>query len=111
MIKISIHTGFCLVFPVAEHYLKSIHTLDRPRLLLHEEATDIANIGMYLTGILSLLALSWQRAKQLRFLPTLIFIGSLITFGLMANAGRLGASSGTPSCGKNQPLLPRLPGS
>ena len=74
----------------AEHYLKSIHALDRPRLHVHEEAADIANLGMYLTGLLSLLALSWQRAKQLRFLPTLIFILSLITFGLMANVGRLG---------------------
>ncbi len=74
----------------AEHYLKSIHALDRPRLQLHEEAADIASIGVYLTGVLSLVALSWQRAKQLRFLPTLIFILSLITFGLMANVGRLG---------------------
>ena len=74
----------------AEHYLKSIHALDRPRLHVHQEAADIANIGMYPTGLLSLLALSWQRAKQLRFLPILIFILSLITFGLMANVGRLG---------------------
>ena len=64
----------------AEHYLNSIHALDRPRLHVHEEAADIANIGMYLTGLLSLLALSWQRAKQWRFLPALIFILSLITF-------------------------------
>lgn len=74
----------------AEHYLQSIQALDRPRLHVHEEAADIANIGMYLTGLLSLLALSWQRTKQWRFLPTLIFILSLITFGLMANVGRLG---------------------
>ncbi|GAB3898993.1 hypothetical protein [Spirosoma agri] len=74
----------------AEHYLKSIHALDRPRLHVHEEAADIANIGMYLTALLSLLTLSWQRAKQLRFLPVLIFILSIITFGLMANVGRLG---------------------
>jgi uncharacterized membrane protein len=74
----------------AEHYLKSIHALDRPRLHVHEEAADIANIGMYLTGLLSLVMLSWRRARQLRFLPLLIFILSLVTFGLMANVGRLG---------------------
>ncbi|GAB3739119.1 DUF2231 domain-containing protein [Spirosoma lituiforme] len=74
----------------AEHYLNSIHALDRPRLHVHEEAADVANIGMYLVGILSLLALSWQRARQLRFLPGLIFVLSIITFGLMANVGRLG---------------------
>ncbi|GAB4041629.1 hypothetical protein [Spirosoma jeollabukense] len=74
----------------AEHYLKSIHALDRPRLRVHEEAADVANIGMYLIAVLSLLMLSWQRVKQWRFLPTLIFIISLITCGLMANVGRLG---------------------
>lgn len=74
----------------AEHYLKSINALDRPRLHQHEQAADTANVGMYLTGVLSLLAISWQRAKQLRFLPTLIFIISLITCGLMVNVGRLG---------------------
>lgn len=74
----------------AEHYLKSINQLNRPLLHAHEEAADLANIGMYLTGLLSLLALVWQRAKQLQFLPALIFALSLITFGLMANVGRLG---------------------
>ena len=74
----------------AEHYLKSIHALDRPRLHQHEQAADTANVGMYLTGVLSLLAMSWQRMKQLRFLPTSIFIISLITCGLMVNVGRLG---------------------
>ena len=74
----------------AEHYLKSINQLNRPLLHAHEEAADLANIGMYLTGLLSLLALVWQRAKQLRFLPAVIFALSLITFGLMANVGRLG---------------------
>lgn len=74
----------------AEHYLKSINALDRPRLHEHEEAADMANIGMYLTGLLSLLALVWQKAKEWRWLPTLVFIVSLITFGLMANVGRLG---------------------
>ena len=74
----------------AEHYLKSINQLNRALLHEHEEAADLANVGMYLTGLLSLLALVWQRAKQLRFLPLLIFGLSLITFGLMANTGRLG---------------------
>ncbi|GAB4017421.1 DUF2231 domain-containing protein [Spirosoma koreense] len=74
----------------AEHYLQSIHALDRPRLHQHEEAADIANIGMYLTGILSLLALTWQRAKRQRFLAGLIFVLSLITCGLMINVGRYG---------------------
>ncbi|NID10298.1 hypothetical protein [Fibrivirga algicola] len=74
----------------AEHYLKSINALDRVRLHEHEEAADIANIGMYLTGLLSLLALVWQRAKQWAWLPMLVFVLSLITFGLMANVGRLG---------------------
>ncbi len=74
----------------AEHYLKSINALDRQRLHEHEQAADWANIGMYLTGGLSLLALIWQRAKQLTWLPVLIFLTSLITFGLMANVGRLG---------------------
>lgn len=74
----------------AEHYLESIHALDRVIFRQHEQAADWANIGMYLTGGLSLLALVWQRAKQLTWLPTLIFLTSLVTFGLMANAGRLG---------------------
>ncbi|MBO0952204.1 hypothetical protein [Fibrella forsythiae] len=74
----------------AEHYLKSINALDRPRLHEHEEAADMANIGMYLTGLLSLLALVWKKANEWRWLPTLIFVVSLVTFGLMANVGRLG---------------------
>jgi hypothetical protein len=74
----------------AEHYLKSINQLNRPLLHAHEEAADLANIGMYLTGLLSLLSLVWQRAKQMRFLPLLIFGLSLLTFGMMANVGRLG---------------------
>lgn len=74
----------------AEHYLESINALDKELFREHEEAADWANIGMYLTGALSLLALVWQRAKQQSWLPAVIFIVSLITFGLMANAGRLG---------------------
>lgn len=41
----------------AEHYLASINALNRSRLHAHEEAADLANIGMYLTGGLSLLSL------------------------------------------------------
>jgi len=74
----------------AENYLESINALDKGTFHEHEEAADWANIGMYLTGGLSLLTLLWQRAKQLKFLPLLILIIALITFGLMANAGRLG---------------------
>lgn len=74
----------------AEHYLKSINALNRNLLHEHEEAADVANIGMYFTGVLSLLALLWQRARQFRFLPLLVFALALITFGLMANVGRLG---------------------
>ncbi len=74
----------------AEHYLESINALDEAIFHEHEDAADWANIGMYLTGGLSLLTLVWQRAKQLKFLPLLILIVALITFGLMANAGRLG---------------------
>lgn len=51
---------------------------------------DWANIGMYLTGGLSLRTLFWQRAKQLKFLPVLILIVGVITFGLMVETGRLG---------------------
>ena len=74
----------------AETYLKSINALNEELLHQHEAAADWANIGMYLTGGLSLLALIWQRARQWQFLPTVIFVTSLITFGLMANVGRLG---------------------
>ncbi|CCH03498.1 hypothetical protein FAES_pFAES01004 (plasmid) [Fibrella aestuarina BUZ 2] len=74
----------------AEHYLKSINQLDRQRLHNHEQAADWANVGMYLTAGLSLLTLLWPRARQVRFMPTLVFAASLITFGLMANVGRLG---------------------
>ncbi len=74
----------------AEHYLKSINALDREIFHQHEEAANLANIGMYLTGVLSLLSLVWSRARQWRFLPVLIFTFALITFGLMANTGRLG---------------------
>ncbi len=74
----------------AERYLKSINALDEKLLHNHEEAADLANIGMYLTGGLSLLALVWQRAKEMRFLPISIFGIALITLGLMANVGRLG---------------------
>jgi uncharacterized membrane protein len=74
----------------AEHYLKTINQLNRTLLHEHEEAADLANAGMYITGLLSLLALVWQRARQWRFLPALIFGLSLITFGLMVNTGRLG---------------------
>lgn len=74
----------------AEHYLASIKALDRQRLHAHEEAADWANIGMYLTGILSLLALVWQRARQWQLLPTVVFVSALVTFGLMTNVGRLG---------------------
>lgn len=74
----------------AEHYLKSIHELNRPLLHQHEQAADWANVGMYLTGGLSLLALAWTRARQWRWLPLLIFLVSLLTAGLMVNVGRLG---------------------
>ena len=74
----------------AEHHLKSIHALNEQVFHEHEEASGPANISMYLTGLLSLLALVWQRAKQARWLPAVIFAVSLITFGLMANVGRLG---------------------
>ncbi len=74
----------------AEHYLESINALDKTIFREHEEAADWANIGMYLTGGLSLLTLFWQRARQLTFLPLVILIVAIITFGLMANAGRLG---------------------
>lgn len=74
----------------AEHYLKSINKLNKVIFHEHEAAADLANIGMYLTGLLSGFILVWKRAKQVRLLPILIFILSLVTFGLMANAGRLG---------------------
>ncbi len=74
----------------AEEYLKSINALNRSLLHQHEQAADLANIGMYLTGAMSLLSLVWQRARQFRFLPILIFGVALITAGLMANVGRLG---------------------
>lgn len=74
----------------AERYLESINALDKQRLHAHEQAADWANIGMYLTGGLSLLALVWKRTKQLAWLPALVFLSSLVTFGLMANVGRLG---------------------
>lgn len=74
----------------AEHYLASINALNRARLHAHEEAADLANIGMYLTGGLSLLALVWQRAREWRLLPAVVLVSALITFGLMANVGRLG---------------------
>lgn len=74
----------------AEHYLESIKLLNEPLLHDHEEAADLANMGMYLTGGLSLLTLLWQRVNGMRFMPLLIFIIALITFGLMANTGRLG---------------------
>ena len=74
----------------AEDYLKSINALDEQLLQAHEQAADWANIGMYLTGGLSLLALVWQRAKQWFWLPALIVLSALLTFGLMANVGRLG---------------------
>lgn len=74
----------------AEHYLKSIHQLNEQLFHEHEDAAGLANAGMYLTGGLSLLALVWQRVKQYRWLPMAVFVVSLITFGLMANVGRLG---------------------
>lgn len=74
----------------AEHYLKSINSLNRQRVHQHTDAADIANIGMYLTGLVSLAALVWQRARTVRLLPLLVFGLSVITFGLMANVGRLG---------------------
>ncbi len=74
----------------AEHYLASIKALNRSRLHAHEEAADLANIGMYLTGGLSLLALVWQRARNWRWLPAVVLVSALVTFGLMANVGRLG---------------------
>lgn len=74
----------------AEHYLKSINKLNRQIFEEHEEAADLANIGMYLTGLCSLVALFWQWARERRVVPIVIFILSLITFGLMANTGRLG---------------------
>jgi len=75
---------------LAEHYSESIKALDKAIFHEHEDAADWANIGMYLTGGLPLLTLFWQRARQLRFLPLIILIIALITFGLMANVGRLG---------------------
>ena len=74
----------------AAHYLDSIHKLDKPVFYQHAEAADTANIAMYITGLVALLALVWERAKQLTWLPAAIFVLSLITFGLMANVGRLG---------------------
>lgn len=74
----------------AEHYLKSINDLNRSLLHPHEQAANLANAGMYLTGVLSLVSLVWQRARQLHSLAILIFMVALITAGLMINAGRLG---------------------
>ena len=74
----------------AEHYLKSLHSLNEEIFHKHEEAAGPANLSMYLTGLLSLLALVWQRAKQAHWLPAVIFAVSLIACGLMFNVGRLG---------------------
>jgi uncharacterized membrane protein len=74
----------------AEHYLESIQALDKQRLHTHEQAATWANVGMYLTGGLSLLALFWKRVNQLTWYPVLVFMLSLVTFGLMVNVGRLG---------------------
>jgi len=74
----------------AEHYLRSINALDRDIFRQHEDAAGLANIGMYLTGLLSLLSLVWERARQYRFLPLFVFVMALVTCGLMANVGRLG---------------------
>lgn len=74
----------------AEHYLESINSLNRQRVNQHTDAADLANIGMYLTGLVALAALVWQRTKTMRLLPLLVFGLSVITFGLMVNVGRLG---------------------
>jgi hypothetical protein len=74
----------------AEHYLRSINDLNNSLLHQHEQAANLANAGMYLTGVLSLVSLVWQRARQHRPLASLIFMFALITAGLMINAGRLG---------------------
>ena len=69
---------------LAEHYLESINALDKAIFHEHEDAAHWANIGMYLTGELSLLTLFWQRARHMKFLPLLILIIAFVTFGLMA---------------------------
>jgi hypothetical protein len=90
----------------AAHYLDSIHELNKPVFYKHAEAADTANIAMYITGLASLLALIWERAKRLAWLPTVVFVLSLITFGLMANVGRLGGLIMHKEIRANAPVAP-----
>ncbi|WP_461099477.1 PWWP domain-containing protein [Spirosoma luteolum] len=74
----------------AEHYLRSIRALDEARFHQHEDASTLASIAMYLTGVAALLDLVWARARRLPWLPAVVFALALLTSGLMANVGRLG---------------------
>ncbi len=74
----------------AEHYLVKLNALDENYLERHVEAADIANYAMILVGILSLSTLISEKIKNFKYLSYAILLLSIITFALMARAGKFG---------------------
>ena len=74
----------------AAHYLRSINDLDKAPLQAHVQAANLATLSMYATGLVALVGLFWKRVSVARYWPAIVLVISLVTFGFMANTGRLG---------------------
>lgn len=88
----------CAVFSIiasttgesAEHYLKGLNAVDETYLERHVGAAEIANYGMIAVGALSMLTLIFERVRNIKAIPYIILIASVIVFILMTRAGTLG---------------------
>jgi len=74
----------------AELYLKSLKAIDEIYLERHVAAADIANYSMIALGVLALITRIFKRIRNLKFMPFIILLVSIIVFVLMARAGNLG---------------------
>jgi uncharacterized membrane protein len=74
----------------AEHFLKDRKAIDEKYLERHVDAADIANYGMMALGAVALITLIFKRVRNMRFMPYVILIASIVVFILMARAGNLG---------------------
>jgi len=74
----------------AEHYLKGLNNVEDLYLERHVQMAAIANVGMIIIGVVSLMALFFKKIKELKFMPVIIIVLALIVAGLMSYTGKLG---------------------
>jgi uncharacterized membrane protein len=74
----------------AEAYLRDLSLIEDAYLEKHTNMAGIANIGMILLGVLSLLTLFVRKLRDFKGMPYIILVISLFVAGSMFYTGKLG---------------------